>query len=169
MTIGERIKLLRTKNQMTQQALADRVHISRQSISKWEQDLAWPSFANIVIISDTFDVSLDELIRGDAEFIANLERKPHIKILEVIEIGFLIAIVFLTTLLLLGISETRIAGWMSLLQLLSFIFLAVNINWRKINDSLTQWGLFWGIIWFATLAIPAIIDFFNGIIYGLSH
>ncbi|WP_282801348.1 hypothetical protein [Secundilactobacillus kimchicus] len=100
---------------------------------------------------------------------ANLERKPHIKILEVIEIGFLIAIVFLTTLLLLGISETRIAGWISLLQLVSFIFLAVNINWRKINDSLTQWGLFWGIIWLATLAVPAIIDFFTDFIYGLSH
>ncbi|GAA5423180.1 helix-turn-helix domain-containing protein [Tetragenococcus halophilus] len=67
MKISEQIKKQREMKHWSQQELADKLHISRQSISKWEQDVALPSFANIVAISDLFEISLDELIRGDEE------------------------------------------------------------------------------------------------------
>lgn len=169
MTIGERIKELRIHQKMSQQALADDLHISRQSVSKWEQNLTWPTFANVVAISDIFDVSLDSLIRGDKEFMNNLEQNPHARILEIIGLGGVIAIIFLTIIAFGGIKEAHIDVWIQLLQVIAFIFLALNVNWTKINNSLTKKGLIWGIIWFAALAVPAITDFVAGFINGLSR
>lgn len=52
MTIGEQLKKQREQRGWSQQILAQRLNISRQSISKWEQGSALPSFANIILLSD---------------------------------------------------------------------------------------------------------------------
>ncbi|WP_054734879.1 helix-turn-helix domain-containing protein [Secundilactobacillus similis] len=59
MHIGARLKQQRQQRGWSQQELADQLHISRQSISKWEQETALPSFANVVAMSDLFGVSLE--------------------------------------------------------------------------------------------------------------
>lgn len=68
MQIGDKIKLLRTENQLTQNDLAKKLNVSSQAISNWERHKGYPDIDNIINISDMFDVSLDELIKDDIDF-----------------------------------------------------------------------------------------------------
>ena len=64
MNLGESIYRLRTRQQLSQGDLADALEVSRQSISKWENNNAVPELDKLVKMSDLFGVTLDELIRG---------------------------------------------------------------------------------------------------------
>jgi phosphoglucosamine mutase len=63
MTIGEKITHLRTSLDMSQETLADKLSVSRQSVSKWEMDQAQPQIDKILQICEMFSVSADELLR----------------------------------------------------------------------------------------------------------
>lgn len=62
MTIGEKITHLRNAVGMSQEALADKLLVSRQSVSKWEMDQAQPQIDKILLLCDLFKVSTDELL-----------------------------------------------------------------------------------------------------------
>lgn len=64
MSLGERIRLLRTGRNLSQNDLAEALSVSRQSISKWETDGAVPELDKLVGMSELFGVSLDALIKG---------------------------------------------------------------------------------------------------------
>ena len=64
MNLNQLLKKFRIKNGMTQEQLADKVHVSHQTISKWEKGINTPSIDNLLILSDLYNISLDELIRG---------------------------------------------------------------------------------------------------------
>ena len=61
MTLGERLTALRKNRGMSQDALAETLGVSRQSVSKWETDTSVPDLDKLVKLSDLFDISLDEL------------------------------------------------------------------------------------------------------------
>ncbi len=64
MTFGERLYELRTRENISQEKFAEIMDVSRQSISKWETDKAYPEMTRLIFMSDYFDVSLDYLVRG---------------------------------------------------------------------------------------------------------
>ena len=66
MNLGETIYRLRTKAGMSQDALANALDVSRQSVSKWENNAAVPELEKLIKISDVFGVTLDELAGRDA-------------------------------------------------------------------------------------------------------
>ena len=65
MKLSEKIIELRKTNRMTQEELALICNVSRQSISKWEADMALPETENLLILSDTFHVSIDVLLKDE--------------------------------------------------------------------------------------------------------
>ncbi len=65
MNIGKRIHEIRQQKNITQEQLAKDLAISRQAVSKWESGKAIPDIENLMYISNLYDVSLDELIKGD--------------------------------------------------------------------------------------------------------
>lgn len=67
MSLGQTISRLRTERRLTQDDLADRLEVSRQSVSKWETDASVPELEKLVRMADLFGVSLDELVRGKIE------------------------------------------------------------------------------------------------------
>jgi transcriptional regulator with XRE-family HTH domain len=67
MNIGQRIYKIRQQKNITQEQLAKDLAISRQAVSKWESGKAIPDIENLMYISSLYDVSLDELIKGDNE------------------------------------------------------------------------------------------------------
>lgn len=67
MKFSEKIYLLRKEAGMTQSELSEALHVSRQSISKWEMGTAMPDMVNIIAISKIFLVSIDYLIHDDIE------------------------------------------------------------------------------------------------------
>lgn len=67
MEIGKQIKKYRTEANLSQEELADKIFVSRQTISNWENDKNYPDIKSLVLMSDVFRVSLDNLIKGDLE------------------------------------------------------------------------------------------------------
>lgn len=61
------LKSIREAKKMSQEEVAKALHISRQSISKWENDRSNPDLENIVALSKIYEVSVDELINGISE------------------------------------------------------------------------------------------------------
>ena len=64
MTFGERLLELRKNKNISQEEFAEILDVSRQSISKWENDKAYPEMTRLLFMSDYFGVSLDYLMRG---------------------------------------------------------------------------------------------------------
>ena len=65
MNIGERIYELRRKNSMSQEDLAEKMNVSRQSISKWESNQSVPEVEKIIQLSNIFNVSTDWILKGE--------------------------------------------------------------------------------------------------------
>lgn len=65
MNLGERIYSLRSRNGFSQGELADRLNVSRQAVSKWENNSAVPDLERIIKMSELFGISIDELIKGE--------------------------------------------------------------------------------------------------------
>ena len=66
MTFGEKLKKLRTDNELTQEELAEKLFVTRTAISKWETDRGFPAIDSLKLISQLFQISIDELI-SDAD------------------------------------------------------------------------------------------------------
>jgi len=62
MTIGEKITLLRSAANISQETLADKLNVSRQSVSKWEMDQSLPQIDKVLQICEMFNISTDELL-----------------------------------------------------------------------------------------------------------
>ena len=65
MEIGKTIRNLRTESGMSQEELAEKVFVSRQTISNWENDKFYPDVQSLAIIADIFGTSIDDLVKGD--------------------------------------------------------------------------------------------------------
>lgn len=64
MTLGEKISRLRSASKMSQGDLAEKLNVSRQSISKWETNQSVPELDKLIQLSDLFHIPLDELVRS---------------------------------------------------------------------------------------------------------
>lgn len=69
MELGKQIKMHRQEAHLSQEELANRVYVSRQTISNWENDKSYPDVNSLVLLSEIFQISLDNLIKGDIEVI----------------------------------------------------------------------------------------------------
>ncbi|MBO5364153.1 MAG: helix-turn-helix domain-containing protein, partial [Clostridia bacterium] len=67
MTIGEKIAKFRTAANISQEQLAEKIGVSRQSVSKWEVDQALPQIDKVLQLCDLFEISADELLRDQIE------------------------------------------------------------------------------------------------------
>lgn len=67
MELGKQIKKYRTEANLSQEELADKVFVSRQTVSNWENDKNYPDIKSLVLLSEIFHISLDNLIKGDLE------------------------------------------------------------------------------------------------------
>lgn len=67
MDIGSKIKMYREKYHYSQDELALKVFVSRQTISNWETNKSYPDIKSLIILSNIFRVSLDEFVKGDIE------------------------------------------------------------------------------------------------------
>lgn len=67
MTIGEKITKLRKENNLTQEQFAEVMHVSRQSVSKWELNITYPDTKKLIRMSKLFNCSLDYLFKEEIE------------------------------------------------------------------------------------------------------
>ena len=79
MELGKQIRKYRQEAQLSQEDLASRVYVSRQTISNWENDKSYPDVSSLVLLSEIFQISLDELIKGDIETMKEVIKKEEIE------------------------------------------------------------------------------------------
>lgn len=67
MSLGENLQFLRKNAGVTQEELAEKLEVSRQSVSKWEADASFPEMDKIIALCDMFGCTMDTLVKGNAE------------------------------------------------------------------------------------------------------
>ncbi|MFB5553353.1 helix-turn-helix domain-containing protein [Bacillus cereus] len=67
MFFGDKLKKEREKKGWSQEYLATKIHVSRQSVSKWETGKNYPNIGVIIDLSDLFGITIDELLRSNRE------------------------------------------------------------------------------------------------------
>jgi len=96
MELGRRIAEIRKEHDLTQEGLAEICSVTRQTISNWENGKSYPDLETLVLISDTFDVSLDALLKGDRKMVSEITkeqkhgRRGLIKIAAVVVIALVV-------------------------------------------------------------------------------
>lgn len=83
MELGNQIKHYRNEKGLSQEELAERVYVTRQSISNWENNKNYPDINSLVLLSEVFEISIDNLIKGDLE-----QMKKEINSEEVKKLNF---------------------------------------------------------------------------------
>lgn len=74
MRIADQIKRARIQKEYTQEQSAENLMVSRQTISNWENGKSLPDIVSIIRMSDLYDVSLDELLKGDKVLMEKIEK-----------------------------------------------------------------------------------------------
>ena len=64
MEIGKKLKDARMKSGFTQEAVAEKINVSRQTISNWENEKSYPDIISVIELSSLYSISLDDLLKG---------------------------------------------------------------------------------------------------------
>ena len=133
MELGGQIKRYRIRLGLSQEELADRIFVTRQSVSNWENGRTYPDLQSLLRLSDLFGLSLDELIKGDIETM-----KEEINKLEIQKMnrwGGILALLMLTLMLLpaplLKLLDT--VGFLLVMAPLFLVGMAVALKVEKIK------------------------------------
>ena len=119
MELGRQIKKYRQELQLSQEELADKIYVTRQTISNWENNKNYPDVKSLVMLSSLFGISLDILVKGDLE-----EMKEQIKETDIAHFnrdGGVLTILFL----LMLITPVPLAHFLSYLGLAIWAVVAI--------------------------------------------
>ncbi|MGT2907592.1 helix-turn-helix domain-containing protein [Streptococcus dentiloxodontae] len=79
MELHNRLVKLRKEKNLSQEELAEKLYVSRQTISNWERGKTYPDINSILLIATFFDVTLDNLIKGDVDYMKHHVNKSQFK------------------------------------------------------------------------------------------
>src|SRR5699024_2616985 len=82
MEIGRQIRKYRQELNMSQEALADHVSVTRQTVSNWENDKNYSDINSLLLLSSLFGISLDILVKGDMEKMEEMIKNEDIRKLK---------------------------------------------------------------------------------------
>lgn len=129
MELGKQIKKYRQEAKLSQDELANRIYVSRQTISNWENDKSYPDVNSLVLLSEIFQISLDKLIKGDIDTMKEAIQNEEITKLK--RYGTIYTILFIATL----VSAVPLVWWLGFWGFLpwGFIFAAAMYFALKIE------------------------------------
>ena len=78
MEIGKKLQNARIEAGLTQEKAAEKINVSRQTISNWENEKSYPDIISVIALSDLYSVSLDELLKGDQKMAEHLEESTNV-------------------------------------------------------------------------------------------
>lgn len=101
MEFGERLKEARNKSGKTQEMVSRDLHVSRQTISSWENERSYPDINSLIQISDYYNLSLDTLLKEDIGMKEEMNRKEELaKINKIWGLSYAINLVLVLVFLL---------------------------------------------------------------------
>lgn len=136
MNVGTRIKKHREKQNISQDELALKIFVSRQTISNWETSKSYPDIKSLTMLSNIFHVTLDDFIKGDIEEMKKIVSK------EKIEKFNTMSYIFLAEMLILMFSAYplfKIDGYIgaiiwALLFVITIVTATIIEKFKKTND-----------------------------------
>ena len=78
MEIRKKLKNARIEAGLTQEKAAEKIDVSRQTISNWENEKSYPDIISVIALSDLYSVSLDELLKGNQKMAEHLEESTNV-------------------------------------------------------------------------------------------
>jgi transcriptional regulator with XRE-family HTH domain len=78
MNIGQKLKNTRLTAGLTQESVAGKIGVSRQTISNWENDKSYPDIVNVIALSNLYSISLDELLKEDLKMVEYLQESTDV-------------------------------------------------------------------------------------------
>lgn len=78
MEIGQKLKEARTASGLSQENVAEKIKVSRQTISNWETEKTYPDIVSVIKLSDLYAISLDLLLKGDPKMIEHMEESTNV-------------------------------------------------------------------------------------------
>lgn len=131
MELGKQIKMHRQEAELSQEELANRVYVSRQTILNWENDKSYPDVNSLVLLSEIFQISLDKLIKGDIGVMKEVIQKEEIEKMK--RYGRIYTIMLIVT----AVSAVPLFMWLGV--------------WAFI-----PWGIIWAISMYFALKIEKV-------------
>ena len=131
MELGKQIKKHRQMAQLSQEELANRVYVSRQTISNWENDKSCPDVNSLVLLSEIFKISIDKLIKGDIDVMKEAIKKEEVKKMK--QYGTVYTILLIATV----VSAVPLFMWLGV--------------W-----ALIPWGIIWAISMYFAVKIERV-------------
>ncbi|MBQ8038278.1 MAG: helix-turn-helix transcriptional regulator [Lachnospiraceae bacterium] len=111
MNLGAQIKKYRAELSLSQDELAEKLFVTRQSISNWENDKTYPDIKSLVLLSEVFGVSLDQLVKGDVEI---MKKEIDVQEKAKFQQEGVVLVVFFIAILLLPMPLAKFWGWYGL-------------------------------------------------------
>lgn len=101
MEIGKKLKEARLKSGLTQEVIAEKLNVSRQTISNWENEKSYPDIISVIELSNLYSISLDDLLKGDDEMMEHLQESTNVvksnqKLLRAIILNIIVVILLIT-------------------------------------------------------------------------
>ncbi len=127
MDIGNKIKKYREHIGLSQEQLADSIYVSRQTVSNWENNKSYPDINSLKLLSNIFDVSLDEFVKGDIE-----EMKKRINECDLKEYNTL-SIIFSVEFLVMLISSYPLLRFLGIYGIIIWVTISILTLYTSIK------------------------------------
>ena len=136
MELGNKIKFYRNEKELSQEELAERVYVSRQTISNWENNKSYPDINSIVLLSEIFEISIDNLIKGDVELMKKEINSEEVKKLNFYATMMVILMLVATILLMPMLKFIGLYGFIPYFVLVACaMFFSIKVDKiKKDND-----------------------------------
>ena len=122
--LNAQIKKYRMKLNLSQEELAEKIYVTRQTISNWENEKSYPDIHSLLLLGSLFNVSLDKLIKGDIEIMKEIVNEQEIKELK------RYSTVFTVHLMLLILLAVPLFIWLEYYAFIIFgIFFVITMFW----------------------------------------
>ena len=108
MEIGKQIQKYRTALNYSQDELAEKIYVTRQTVSNWENQHTYPDLRSLLLLCDVFDISLDQLVKGDLD---EMKREINKEDVEKLKKGSTVLTIYMALLLLLPVPLAKWLGW----------------------------------------------------------
>lgn len=137
MELGKHIKKYRQEKQLSQEELANRIYVTRQTVSNWENDKSYPDVNSLLLLSEIFQISLDRLIKGDIDTMKEVIKKEEVTQLKCY--GTIYTVLLITTV----ISAVPIFMWIGMWAFIPWgimfvitMYVAIKVEKIKKNNDI---------------------------------
>ncbi|MGN8912826.1 helix-turn-helix domain-containing protein [Anaerofustis butyriciformans] len=146
MNFGLNLQNLRKKHNLSQEQLAEKLEVSRQAVSKWENGSSYPEMDKLIMLSELFNIDIDMLIKGNLDTENNEEgrelyEKMYNKFTKMITLGvvlILLGVTFMASfdggITFSNLSSLPVVVFLSLLAVSVFLFVYYGISWGNFTE-----------------------------------